>query len=106
MKKRTSQGLAEELSLTQPAVSHHIALLEQDLGIKIFHRSKGELKLTAEGEIAIKYAKRIKALYEKMQQAISDEEKHMTKSGWESHIPRKAASSPRCSPNTEMQTPA
>lgn len=77
--KKNFTRAAEELSLTQPAVSHHIALLEQDLGIKIFHRSKGELKLTAEGEIAIKYAKRIKALYEKMQQAISDEEKHMTK---------------------------
>lgn len=77
--KKNFTRAAEELSLTQPAVSHHIALLEQDLGIKIFHRSKGELKLTAEGEIAIKYAKRINALYEKMQQAISDEEKHMTK---------------------------
>lgn len=77
--KRNFTRAAEALSLTQPAVSHHIALLENDLGIKIFHRNKSELKLTAEGEIAIKYAKRIKALYEKMQQAISDEERHMTK---------------------------
>ena len=45
--KKNFTRAAEELSLTQPAVSHHIALLEQDLGIKIFHRSKGELKLTA-----------------------------------------------------------
>ena len=77
--KKNFTRAAEALSLTQPAVSHHIGLLEQDLGIKIFHRNKGELKLTAEGEIAVKYAKRIKALYEKMKQTISDEEKHMTK---------------------------
>ena len=77
--KKNFTRAAEVLSLTQPAVSHHIALLEQELGIKIFHRSKSELKLTPEGEIVIKYAKRIQALYEKMRQAISDEEKHMTK---------------------------
>ncbi len=77
--KKNFTRAAEVLSLTQPAVSHHIALLEQELGIKIFHRGKSELKLTPEGEIVIKYAKRIQALYEKMRQAISDEEKHMTK---------------------------
>ena len=77
--KKSFTKAAEELSLTQPAVSHHIAMLEEDLKIKIFHRSRGEIKLTPEGEIAVKYAKRIKALYAKMQQEIADEEKQMTK---------------------------
>ena len=70
---------AEELSLTQPAVSHHISQLENELGVKIFRRGKGELKLTPEGDIIIKYAKRIKALYEKMQRELTDEERHMTR---------------------------
>lgn len=78
-KKKNFTRAAEELSLTQPAVSHHINLLEQELGVKIFHRSKNDLKLTREGEIIIKYAKRIKVLYEKMQQEIEDERKQMTK---------------------------
>lgn len=77
--KKSFTKAAEELSLTQPAVSHHIAMLEEDLKIKIFHRSRGEIKLTPEGEIAVKYAKRITALYAKMQQEIADEEKQMTK---------------------------
>ena len=77
--KKSFTKAAEELSLTQPAVSHHIAMLEEDLKIKIFHRSRGEIKLTPEGEIAVKYAKRIKALYAKTQQEIADEEKQMTK---------------------------
>ena len=34
---------AEELSLTQPAVSHHISQLENELGVKIFRRGKGNL---------------------------------------------------------------
>ena len=37
---------AEELSLTQPAVSHHIKELEQELGVPLFIRGKGGLKLT------------------------------------------------------------
>lgn len=64
---------AAELSLTQPAVSHHINQLEKELGIKIFHRSKGELKLTSQGEIAVMYAKRIKSLYEKMRSDMRDQ---------------------------------
>ena len=64
---------AEKLSLTQPAVSHQISQIEDALGVKIFHRRKGELKLTPEGEIAVRYARRIKALYARMLQRISDE---------------------------------
>ena len=76
--KNSFTRAAEELSLTQPAVSHHINLLEQELQIKIFYRrSKGALKLTPEGEIVIRYAKRIKALYQRMQQALHDAERQM-----------------------------
>ena len=70
---------AEALSLTQPAVSHHISLLEQELGVKIFfRRSKGPLKLTPEGEIVVKYAKRINGLYQRMLQKLDDESRQIT----------------------------
>lgn len=69
---------AEKLSLTQPAVSHHIGQLEEELNAKIFVRGKGEFKPTAEGEIVIRYAKRLKALYSKMLTELSDSEKHMS----------------------------
>ena len=39
---------AEALSLTQPAISHHIKLLEQEFGISIF--VKGKRKHHAHGE--------------------------------------------------------
>lgn len=35
---------ASILSLTQPAVSHHISLLENELGVSIFIRQKKRLK--------------------------------------------------------------
>ena len=37
---------AQLLNLTQPAVSHHIRMLEAEYGIKIFNRNKKELLLT------------------------------------------------------------
>ncbi len=70
---------AEQLSLTQPAVSQHIRQLEKDLNVKIFNRVEKSLKLTSEGEIVIKYAKRIKMLYDNMQQKIHDEKLHTTR---------------------------
>lgn len=57
---------AQALNMTQPAVSHHIKQLEEELGVSLFIRNKSGLKLTAQGEIAVKYAKRLTALHDKM----------------------------------------
>ena len=70
---------AEELCLTQPAVSHHISQLEKELGAKLFLRGKNGLKLTPEGELAVKYARRMKAMYEQLKTETSDFGKHLTK---------------------------
>ena len=69
---------AEELSLTQPAVSHHIKELEQELGVPLFIRGKGGLKLTDQGEIAVRYARRIKALDGKLRSELANFEKNIT----------------------------
>lgn len=69
---------AEQLALTQPAVSHHINKLEEELDVKIFNRNKGKLKLTSDGEIVVMYAKRMKSLYNKLQQNLIDEKRHIT----------------------------
>lgn len=65
---------AQLLSLTQPAVSHHISLLEEELGAPLFVRCRGRAQLTREGEIVVRYARRMKGLYEKMQGELSDVE--------------------------------
>ena len=70
---------AAVLSLTQPAVSNHISLLEKELGVKIFFRNKGEVRITPEGEIIIKYARRIKSLYGRMFDKISELERQTTR---------------------------
>ena len=70
--QRNFTKAAEQLSLTQPAVSHHISQLEKELGAQLFIRNKGALMLTREGEIALKYAKKLKSMYAKMKTEISD----------------------------------
>ncbi len=70
---------AESLSLTQPAVSKHIRMLEKELGIRIFNRGEGEMKLTREGEIVAKYAKRIEMMYLNLEQSLKDEKKYITR---------------------------
>ena len=57
---------AKALALTQPAVSHHIRELEEELGVQLIVRRGGRIILTPEGEIAVKYARRMKALYDKL----------------------------------------
>lgn len=64
---------AEKLSLTQPAVSQHVRALEQELGVRIFDRVNNAMKLTHEGEIVVKYAKRMIALRENMKGELTNE---------------------------------
>lgn len=66
------------LALTQPAVSHQISQLEEELGVLLFIRGKNGLKLTKEGEIVVKYARRMVALYDKMRADIADNERQIT----------------------------
>lgn len=66
---------AASQALTQPAVSHHIRQLEEEFGVTLFVRGKGGLKLTPEGEIVVKYARRMVALYDKLQADLADRER-------------------------------
>ncbi|MEG0076632.1 LysR family transcriptional regulator [Anaerorhabdus sp.] len=70
---------AKVLNLTQPAVSQHIKMLEKDLGTQLFLRTEGALKTTVEGDIAVKYATRIKTLYQNLKQAIEDQSTHLSR---------------------------
>ena len=53
---------AEELCLTQPAVTLQIKTLEQHLGVQLFDRSGAHIALTPAGTILLKYAGKIEKL--------------------------------------------
>lgn len=65
----TFAATAEELGMTQSAVSAQIKTLEQHLGFKLFDRSKRGAILNAAGERVIPFAEQIVELFEQMSNA-------------------------------------
>ncbi|MFS1423003.1 LysR family transcriptional regulator [Shewanella sp. 10N.286.48.B5] len=61
---------AENLFITQSAVSARIKLLEEDLGVLLFDRSKKHLKLTPEGNRLIKHANELLLMWQKAKQDV------------------------------------
>lgn len=61
---------AEELSLTQPAVSLQIKAIEEDLGVQLFDRNGAQVALTAAGETLLPYAKQTRALLSEAENAV------------------------------------
>lgn len=47
---------AEDLKVTQPAITHQIHSLENELGVKLFHRTTRSVCLTHEGEVFLPQA--------------------------------------------------
>lgn len=63
---------AEALALSQPAISYHVKQLEEAYGIKVFFHNKKALVLTPEGEVLVKYARRLDNISESAVRAIDD----------------------------------
>jgi len=61
---------AEELYLTQPAVSLQIKALEQDLGVQVFDRAGAQITLTPAGTILLRYAKQVNSLFVQVEREI------------------------------------
>ncbi|MFC7370260.1 LysR family transcriptional regulator [Fictibacillus iocasae] len=60
---------AEELHISQPAVTVHIKQLEKATGVKLFHRDGRRIKLTEEGK---RYSEHARALLELYQKGLED----------------------------------
>ena len=61
---------AEELLLTQPAVTQQIKALEEEIGSPLFDRGGGRISLTPGGKALLPFADRLKALDEEALAAI------------------------------------
>lgn len=72
---RTFTRAADELALTQPAISQRIRRLEQALGTEIFDRSaKGrEVRLTPAGERVLRFAEEVLGRLEQLQRDLERE---------------------------------
>lgn len=61
---------AEALHMTQPAVTHQIRQLEEELGTRLFDRANNRISLTAAGEEVFEHAGRILDQYRDMHVAV------------------------------------
>ena len=61
---------AEALHMTQPAVTHQVRQLEEELGTRLFDRANNRIALTEAGEEVRAYASRILGLYADMQESV------------------------------------
>ncbi len=67
---------AQQLTLTQSAISRAISSLEQQLGTALLNRGTRPVQLTAEGEAAARYAASISRELHEMRQSVDDLRKH------------------------------
>ena len=63
---------AEELLLTQPAVTQQIKALEEQFGTPLFHRGGGRITLTAGGAALLSFAQQIKELSDSAVAAVAN----------------------------------
>jgi len=70
--KKNFSRAAEELHMTQPAVSQYIQAFEREIGTRLLERTNKYVKLNKAGEIVYDHAKEIVGLYTKMQRLVDD----------------------------------
>ncbi|WP_116189755.1 LysR family transcriptional regulator [Paenibacillus taihuensis] len=63
---------AEQLHITQPAISHTLKQLEQALGGPLFFRSAKGVSLTSEGEVLLQYVEQAFSLFESGEKRIAE----------------------------------
>lgn len=63
--EKSMSRAAEKLHVTQPTMSRQLKELEEELGVKLFHRTNYAIRLTDEGEIFLRRAKDILSLVDK-----------------------------------------
>ncbi len=63
---------AEELLLTQPAVTQQIKALEEEYGVPLFDRTGGKIALTPGGQALLPFAKRLKEIADEARVAVAN----------------------------------
>lgn len=69
--QRSFRKAAEELYLTQPAVSLQVKALEEDIGVQLFDRTGAQITLTEAGKVLLGYSQQANALFVQAEQEIA-----------------------------------
>lgn len=68
---------AEVLHITQPTLSRQLTQLEEDIGVKLFHRGTRKISLTNEGRLLRRRAEEIIELADKTAQELLEQEQEL-----------------------------
>lgn len=71
-KRLSYSRAAEQLYISQPAVSRHVHALEKELGVKLFGQIGNRVFLTDAGRIVLDYAERVFALTEETKRGLEE----------------------------------
>ena len=63
---------AEQLFMTQPAVTFQVKQLEEHFNARLFDRTHGKIMLTPTGHMVLEYAERILSLSEELDKRVSE----------------------------------
>src|SRR6476661_6868112 len=66
----TFHAAAQRLNVSQPSVSQRIRELESALDAKLFERRGNSMRLTAEGEILLRYSEQGLSLFDEMEERL------------------------------------
>lgn len=69
-KNRSFTKAAQELCISQPAVTKHISILEDEYKVKLFNRTGNKITLTKAGSILYQHAEVILAQYNQLEYAL------------------------------------
>ena len=72
VQERTVEEGGSLVSLTPAAVSRNVAMLERNLGVRLFHRSTRAITLTREGELFLESCRRIFSEINKIELEFSE----------------------------------
>ena len=68
----TFSRAAEELNITQPSLSQYIKKIEKEIGLELFDRTNGDVRLTDAGRVYVEAGRKILDLEHRMEVSFSD----------------------------------
>lgn len=83
---------ADTLNITQPSLSQYIKKIEREIGLELFDRTNGDIRLTDAGRVYIEAGKKILDIEHQMENSFTDLADHKTGSLIIGAAPYRAAS--------------
>lgn len=91
-KESSFSKAADVLNITQPSLSQYIKKIEKEIGLELFDRTNGEVRLTDAGRIYIEAGQKIRDIEHQMKNSFIDLASHKTGSLIIGTAPYRAAS--------------